>query len=485
MAPGCGVESPRTLEFAQTQSREVDTVGDYTMESVGTNMTEHQWNIENNWTLDNNWTQEEVNKVLGKNHHYRPAFDEQLTGTVEEHIRKQGEIRSQKKEKIVYNPTALWWKAPLNAWFHSRSLEILAVLLVYNLCVVLITAFSNICGNPDDYTLGGFCDEDWFLYNGNSLNFLGVVLFLLLAFRLNVSVNRFQESRREWEKLESACRNLTRQICYHVNIDSDKEAWERRRAVAFVASVPYVLKLNLRGETNALPDLSNTLVQQDILNIMKARSMPQFCVDNVNFYLMTAVRETRMTDARLAATETSGMAPLVEAMTALQKINSVPSPVSYTFQLRFFILFWLVLYPLHLVVYHGLFTIFLAFFIDYIILGLESMAIDFDAPFGYDKNALDLDGLCDELQRELEEILVRIEHESRELIFNTWEVTRKNEEMIYRATPSELEMLTSPSKKKTGKQGRAQFVRNATRGMYKDDNASRTDVSANSILSEV
>ena len=72
LAQGC--DSPRTLEFAQTQSREVTTVGDYTNytmeeeeESLASNsMTQGEWTIEKNWTLDNNFSKEEVNKVLGK-----------------------------------------------------------------------------------------------------------------------------------------------------------------------------------------------------------------------------------------------------------------------------------------------------------------------------------------------------------------------------------------------------------------------------------
>jgi hypothetical protein len=219
---------------------------------------------------------------------------------------------------------------------------------------------------------------------------------------------------------------------------------------------------------------------------MKARSMPQLCVDNVNFFLMRSGRESRLTDCRLAAMETSGMDPMVEAVASLKRIGSVPSPVSYTYQIRYFILIWLILYPLHLVVHHGLFTVFLAFFIDYIVLGLESMVTDFEAPFGYGKNAVDLGALGLELQRELDGILVRMEHTSHDLIFSKWGVSRKNEEMIYRATSEELEMLTS--KRKVGKHGRAQFVRNATRDTRKGerghDNASQMDQSLGSMLSE-
>jgi putative membrane protein len=461
------LDSPRTIDFHRSESKEMGL--DYTL-SAGTDSV----TLDRQWTLDQNWTLDEVNRVLGKNHHYRPAFEEQMVGDIDDGLRVHNETRPLKKN-VYYNPTSMCWLAPVNAWLPSRNLEILAVLVLYNFIVVMMTAFTGICGDPGEYDPTGFCNEDWFLFNGNMLSLIGVALFMLLAFRLNVAVSRNRESRRQFEKLESACRNVVRQICFHVEIVHDKEAWERRRAVAFISSFPICVKLQLREEKNAVSDLCNILIHQDILNILKASSMPQFCIDNVSFYLMGAAREKRLSGARLAAIETSGLAPMVEAMGALQAMNSTPVPLSYTFQLRFLLIMWLVLYPLHLVVDHGFFTIIFAFLVDYMFLGIESMACEFDNPFGYDKNDLDLDTICVELDKELDEILVRVEHGDRDHIFDTWEIARKNEELIYRASSQELDMLTA--KDKVAKQSRAQFVRTATKGF---DRFSCTD----SVLSE-
>ena len=93
---------------------------------------------------------------------------------------------------------------------------------------------------------------------------------------------------------------------------------------------------------------------------------------------------------------------------------------------------------------------------------MESMACELEMPLGYQRNDFDLDTFCVRLAKDLEEILVRVEHQDRNLIFDTWEVSRKNEELIYKATSNELEKLTL--KQKAARQGTAQAVRAATKG---------------------
>jgi putative membrane protein len=472
------LDSPRTLEYAQTESKEImtdytdDGTGTYTGTYAGTmngtvdqtlSAGENSVNIENQWTLDQNWTQEEVNKVLGNNHHYRPILEKTLTGNISDGVRVQKEVRSIKK------------KAPANAWLPNRNLEILALLVIYNLGVVMAAAFTPFCGNEDANDPYSFCNEKWVLVNGDFLLLIGVAIFFFLAFRVNVSIHRRQECSRHLNRIESACRNLVRQICFHVSIIEDKEAWERRRAISFIKAFPFAVKLQLRKERNAVPDLGNILVHQDILNLIKSNSMSQFCIDNISYFFTTAVTGKRLSEASLASIETSSLTPMVEAMSALQAIRSTPVPSSYVFHIKLMIIVWLLAVPLHLVVNYGFVAIFFCFLIDYILLGMESVACEFEMPLGYDKNDLDLDAVCVQLSQDLEEILVRVEHQGRDLIFDTWEVSRNNEVLIYRATSEELDKLTS--NQKVAKQGRAQLVRAATKGFDKSSDTDQSGVS--------
>ena len=127
------MDLPRTLEYAQTESKEVMTdytdngTGTYTGTYTGTmNDTVDQTlsagvnsvNIENQWTLNQNWTQEEVNKIVGNHLHYCPILEKMLTGNISDGVRVQKEVRSMKK------------KASAKAWLPNRNLEILALLVI-------------------------------------------------------------------------------------------------------------------------------------------------------------------------------------------------------------------------------------------------------------------------------------------------------------------------------------------------------------------
>lgn len=373
------------------------------------------------------------------------------------------------KINVACNPANTWWRSSISAWFPARNFEILAVLTIYNLCITLFVGLSNVCGDSDLYSVTRFCDERWVFANADFLSITFIGIILLLALRTHMAICRHHDIRRQWDKLESACRNLCQIICFHGT--SDREGWARRRAVAFIKAFPITVKLQLRDQAYARSDLGNILVGQDIRNLMRARSMPHFCIENVCYYLAERVSNAQANNAALSncivAAETTGMVPMVKVMGSLETARKQPLAMAYCLHIRFIIIVFLVLYPLHMVVNHGYITILVAFFLDYIILGLESVVTEYESTFGYARNDMDLDAFCENLSADLEEILVRVEHESRDMIFDTWQTARKNEEMLHKASSGELGMLTAMQRKR--KQGRAQFVRGVTKGLYNPD----------------
>mmetsp|Transcript_32728 Transcript_32728/g.37224 ORF Transcript_32728/g.37224 Transcript_32728/m.37224 type:complete len:488 (+) Transcript_32728:72-1535(+) len=453
------IESPRTIDFTQTQSKEM------TMESIGTNTY-----------ILNNWSTEEINRVLGKNHPYRPTVEANLIGNIDDHTQVHDERRIV-KTSIEFDPKAVWWKAPLVAWLPTKNLEMLAFFLIWNLCIVMITGNSGACGDYKNFSTTSFCDENYIFRDGNFVFLLGMAVLILLAFRGNQNVMLYQQCNREWEKLTAAARNLTRQICFKIRTESEKEAWERRRTIGFVSAAVMTLKMHLRNQRNAVPDLGNILVHQDILNIQKSITMPLFCLDNINYFLVYNRNSDKLSAESLESIEGTCLSPMVEAIVSLMSVKSALSPASHTLHTRIIILLFLIFLPFHLVVNYGFYALLFAFLGDFVVLGLESMVTDAENPFGNGPSDMDLDAICFSLHDDLIATLIRVENESRDQIFDTWEVTKMNEEMIYKATTNELKMLTSMQK--VTKQGRAQCVRNATKSLWTEsDDSYGTDVSA-------
>jgi predicted membrane chloride channel (bestrophin family) len=464
-------DSPSTLDYLQSESKEVgltytdgtatatDTVDQ--VNSVGTSSV-----TDNQASLDQNSSHEEVKRVLGSQHHYHPKSDGCIVGNIRDCRSVYNEQRPYKR-RANRSTSQLGWNAPLSTWLMTRNMGMFALLVLYNLAVVLAAIFTPMCGNPREFDPFQFCDEAWVLVKGEVLNLIGISLAVFFSMRVFLSFIRFKEARGHLSKIGSLCASLVRQICFHTVLVHHKDSWERRRVVAFAKAFPITIKLQLRKHKNAIPDLSNILVHQDILNLMKAKSMPDFCLDSINFFVSEATALKRLSDLSQTSIQSCCLTPMSESMYALSYINATPMPTTYLFPIRFILISWLLLYPFHLIVSHGFMTVIFGFLIDYLFLSMDSMACEYDNPFGYERYDFDLDTFCNEVVEDLEDILARVEHQDRLLIFDTWEVARKNEEMIYRATAGELSMLSSASQRPE-RQSRAQFVRLATKEIEND-----------------
>lgn len=107
-----------------------------------------------------------------------------------------------------------------------------------------------------------------------------------------------------------------------------------------------------------------------------------------------------------------------------ERLNNTPIPLSYVLQLRFFLVLWLILYPLHVVPYYGWWSILICDLVAFAVLGIESMACEIENPFGYDRNDLDLDLFVQGFFKDTQEILSRAEFKNNDKIFDRAKVQR-------------------------------------------------------------
>ena len=363
-----------------------------------------------------------------------------IVGTPSEHAKIRFDRRD--KDRIVqYEPTNRWWKLPLRAWLYELNHEILLLLVLWNVAVVLLGYYTNFCGPPEDLTGGVLCSEDWVMTDDVVYNALGVGMFLLLAFRAHEAYDRFWDGRKAWGRVKECSRDLTRQICYVIDCKTENEKLDRRRAVAYVGAFASSLKLHLRRERNAVPELAGILCFQDILNIEKSNVMPQFCLDNLTHYLMTQFRNQNLGEYSLGVMTTTCISPMVDAMGSCERIRNTPIPLSYTLHLRFFVVIWLALYPLHLVSAYGWYAIPLASLIDYAVLGIEAMACEIENPFGYHKNCIDLCGYGKGILVDIQEILDRVEHPQAANVLDSNKVRAMNETLFQGSNQAQLQEM--------------------------------------------
>lgn len=351
---------------------------------------------------------------------------------------KTADERREKGRQMTYEPTHHWWEPPLRAWVPETNREILLLLFAYNALVVLMAKFTAFCGTPDPQKVINehvFCDDEWILLEDKALVGFAVGMFLLLAFRANQAYDRWWEGRKVWGRTREVCRDYARLVCNHIECNGRSDAEDRRRAVDYLTAFAVTLKCSLRGERHIVKDLTDRqtvigrrikLSFQDIANIQQSSHMPLFCLDVLSNYLAKQQRASKLSDYQLGIINTTVMAVLSDTLGSCERIRNTPIPLSYVLQLRFFLILWLVLYPLHVMAFYGWYTILLASLVSYAVLGIESMASEIENPFGYDRNDLDLDKFCQGICSETQDILRRHSSADAKLLFDRETIVEMN-----------------------------------------------------------
>ncbi|CAB9502752.1 UPF0187 protein [Seminavis robusta] len=360
-------------------------------------------------------------------------------------LRTEDEHRERRRQ-LSYEPTHHWWEPPLRAWIPQCNREILLILVVYNTAVTVLARYSGMCGNPSHHEPGHiFCSDDWILLEDKALVGFAVGMFLLLAFRSNQAYERFWEGRRLWGRTREVCRDYALQVCSVVRVETEDDKEDRRRAVDYLTAFGVAMKLHLRGERHIVSDLSEgtigktlSLTFQDIANIQQAKNMPLFCLDVLSDYLNKQQLAGKLSDYQLGIINVGCLSVMSDTLGSCERIRNTPIPLSYVLQLRFFLILWLVLYPLHVVAFYGWFTIVLANLVSYAVLGIESMASEIENPFGNDKNDLDLDEFCLGFCEDTHEILRRHESEDREMLFDRRAIMALDQRRDFRTSTRKL-----------------------------------------------
>ncbi|EGG00843.1 uncharacterized protein MELLADRAFT_79151 [Melampsora larici-populina 98AG31] len=116
----------------------------------------------------------------------------------------------------------------------------------------------------------------------------------------------------------------------------------------------------------------------------------------------------------------TGVQPLTDALTNLERILTTPIPFGYIVHLKLVTWGYLLLLPLQLVTSFGFITIPATALVGIAFLGFLRVGDEIENPFGYDLNDLDMDHFCHHLiAPELAKITARAPPDPSEFIFST------------------------------------------------------------------
>lgn len=235
---------------------------------------------------------------------------------------------------------------------------------------------------------------------------LGIVLGLILVFRMNSAYERWWEGRTQWGLIVNDSRNLAQKLNAVLGTE-DKD--NRKFFRMMIANFPYALKEHLRDgvKFDVIEDPGG-----DNMEIMKgANNVPNVILTLIYTRLQKLFADKKITGEQLIVMDTE-LHEYSSIQGACERIKNTPIPYSYSMYIKKFIFIFVITLPFGFVTTFSYFTILIVFLIFYILVSIELIAEEIEDPFGLDVNDLPTDMLAEKVRNDVREIFSIGENEA-------------------------------------------------------------------------
>ncbi|MBB1283064.1 hypothetical protein HRH25_01675 [Flavisolibacter sp. BT320] len=227
---------------------------------------------------------------------------------------------------------------------------------------------------------------------------LGFAISMLLVFRTNTAYDRWWEGRRQWGSLVNASRNFAVKLAAMLPAgDNDRQFFAR-----MIPAFAFALKKHLLAESTAW--VLDEKPHPEFSNFNKDGHLPNQVAANMAAKLQVLYREQKITGNQLIFLQTEAGA-FIDVCGACERIKNTPIPYSYSEFIKKFIFLYVLTLPIGLVFSLGYYAIPVVVFISYVLGSLELIAEEIEDPFGRDTNDLPMKRMCENIERNVEEIL--------------------------------------------------------------------------------
>lgn len=230
--------------------------------------------------------------------------------------------------------------------------------------------------------------------------YAGLVMGLILVFRVNAGYDRWWEARKIWGNVVNNSRNLAVIITSYVKKDKRNDVEE---LVSHVAAMPYLMKNNLRGDDSVL-DVKHLLNQDVYSALMQAEHKPNFISTKIALLLSKLLQADDLNEFSFLKAE-SCREIILDCQGASERILKTPMPFVMAVKSRRFILLFLLILPVALVDYSMYINPLVTALVSYALFSLDQIGVELQNPFSKQKlSHLPLDSICNTIEKNLMEI---------------------------------------------------------------------------------
>lgn len=229
---------------------------------------------------------------------------------------------------------------------------------------------------------------------------LGFAISMLLVFRTNTAYDRWWEGRRLWGSLVNNSRNLSVKL----SVILARNEIKRKLFSQLIPLFAWELKNHLQSEATRLQ--LDESPHPEIPNFNRSGHVPVQVVMNIMDRVQDLHKEGVISAEQLLFIN-GELSSFLDICGACERIKNTPIPYSYSVFIKKFIFLYVLSLPIGLVFTLGYLTIPVVVFVFYVLGSLELIAEEIEEPFGKDANDLPMQRLCENIQKNVEEILGR------------------------------------------------------------------------------
>ena len=227
---------------------------------------------------------------------------------------------------------------------------------------------------------------------------LGFAISMLLVFRTNTAYDRWWEGRRLWGALVNNSRNLAVKLSGLLQNDESG----RKFFMQLIPTFCFELKSHLQSEETKWQ--LDEAPHPEIPNFNRTGHVPNQVVKKMIGKLQQLNNDKTLSAEQLLFVNQE-LVSFLDICGGCERIKNTPIPYSYSVFIKKFIFLYVLTLPIGLVFSLGYIAIPVVVFVFYVLGSLELIAEEIEEPFGHDANDLPMQRMCENIKRNVEEIL--------------------------------------------------------------------------------
>ena len=231
--------------------------------------------------------------------------------------------------------------------------------------------------------------------------YAGLIMGLILVFRINAGYDRWWEARKIWGDIVNTSRNFAT-LCIAYPKKTPKK--EIKALVSYIIALPYLMKNHLRSNksTHEIEDLLDKKTYQTLQN---QSHKPNFISQKIAEALARLVASGELDHFAFLQAE-KNRAALINSQGACERILKTPMPFVMAIKSRRFIFLFLLMLPIALAEYSLFLNLLVTMLVSYALLSLDQIGIELQNAFSnVSLSHLPLDTICQNIHSDLDELL--------------------------------------------------------------------------------